>query len=253
MSEFQIAQTGGERGFSPAFLFCDHATNTLPVAYNRLGLSAEQLADHIAWDPGAGALTRALAARLQARALYCGYSRLLIDPNRGVERDDLIIAQSDSITIPANTQVTDEERRHRIARYFDPYHDLLDRELDAHMALYDDPLIISIHSFVRALRYTHAHRPWEAGVLWKDDEQSARLMIDSLHGAGLDVGDNKPYSAKAYNYTIDRHVGARGLRHLTLEIRQDLLVDETHVRQWADLLMPPLQALLGEDCVAKSV
>ncbi len=246
MSEFHPAHAEGPKGQSGAFLFCDHATNTLPAAYGSLGLTKEQISDHIAFDPGAAALTVELAQRLKARSVYCGYSRLLIDPNRGLDRDDLIMMTSDSITIPDNQDVNWQEREHRIDHYYRPYHDFLDHELDAHTAAVEDPLVISIHSFCRALRCTQSHRPWQAGVLWKDDETSAREVIETLRVSGLSVGDNEPYSAKTYNYTVDRHVGARGLRHLTLEVRQDLIANETHVRQWADLLEAPLRALMGD-------
>ncbi len=245
MSEFVPAYAKGPKGQSPAFLFCDHATNALPAQYGSLGLSAEQVNDHIAYDPGAAALTEILGERLRARTVYCRFSRLLIDPNRGLERDDLVVEQSDSVVIPGNQNLGWEEREHRINTYYRPYHEFLDYELEEHVRAVSDPLVVSIHSFCRALRCRESHRPWQVGILWKDDEKSAWTMINALRHQGLSVGDNEPYSAKAYNYTVDRHVGARGLRHLTLEIRQDLIADETHVRQWADLIETPLRALIG--------
>jgi len=246
MTDLVPARAAGPKGRSAAFLFCDHASNAMPQGYGALDLAPEQLADHIAWDPGAAALSAALSQRLGARTVYCGFSRLLIDPNRGLDRDDLILAQSDSIVVPGNCNVAWEERENRISRYFRPYHDFLDRELDAHAAAIRDPLIVSVHSFCRALRCAHSHRPWQAGVLWKDDEESAREIIEALRIHGLDIGDNEPYSAKIYNYTVDRHVGARGLRHLTLEVRQDLIADPEHVRQWADLLAQTLRVLMAD-------
>ena len=246
MSELIPARAEGPKGQSGALVFCDHATNALPAGYGALGLTPEQLEDHIAWDPGAAALSAALAQRLKARAVYCGFSRLLVDPNRGLDRDDLILPQSDGIAVPGNQSLDWHERERRIKTWYRPYHDFLDRELDAHEASVQDPLILSVHSFCRALRGATSHRPWEAGVLWKDDEPSARHVIEALRVHGLNIGDNQPYSAKAYNYTVDRHVGARGLRHLTLEVRQDLIADADHVRQWADLLVVPLRALMGD-------
>jgi len=245
MSEFQSAYAKGPKGQSPAFLFCDHATNALPAQYGSLGLSGEQISDHIAYDPGAAALTEMLGERLNARTVYCGFSRLLIDPNRGQERDDLVVEESDSVCVAGNQNLSWEEREHRINTYYRPYHEFLDHELEAHTHVVSDPLIVSIHSFCRALRCRESHRPWQVGILWKDDQNSACTVIEALRHHGLSVGDNEPYSAKTYNYTVDRHVGARGLRHLTLEIRQDLIADETHVRQWADLIETPLRALIG--------
>ena len=245
MTDFVPAHAQGPKGQSGALLFCDHATNALPASYGTLGLSAEQISDHIAYDPGAAALTEALSQRLRSRSVYCNFSRLLIDPNRGLERDDLVLQQSDGVTTPGNQEVNWEERERRIERYYRPYHDFLEGELEAHIATHADPFILSIHSFCRALRSQTSHRPWQVGVLWKDDAPSAQYIIGYLRDQGLNVGDNQPYSAKAYNYTVDRHVGARGLRHVTLEIRQDLIADENHVRQLADLLEAPFRVLIG--------
>ena len=64
-------------------VLCDHAGNRLPEDYGTLGLPAEQLQRHIAYDIGAAPVARALSAALDAPALLTRYSRLLIDPNRG--------------------------------------------------------------------------------------------------------------------------------------------------------------------------
>ncbi|WP_353843561.1 N-formylglutamate amidohydrolase, partial [Mesorhizobium sp.] len=40
-------------GSSPLVLTCDHASNFLPPEFGTLGLAAEELSRHIAWDPGA--------------------------------------------------------------------------------------------------------------------------------------------------------------------------------------------------------
>ena len=49
-------------------LICDHATNRIPPAYGDLGVAPEALTSHVAWDIGAGDLTRRLAALLGAEA-----------------------------------------------------------------------------------------------------------------------------------------------------------------------------------------
>jgi predicted N-formylglutamate amidohydrolase len=69
-------------GRFPLVLVCDHASNAVPAALKQLGLGQGELARHIAWDIGAAGVTRRLAARLDAPAVLCGYSRLVIDCNR---------------------------------------------------------------------------------------------------------------------------------------------------------------------------
>ncbi len=64
---------------------CDHASNAVPawIGGGTLGLPPEEMARHIALDPGAAGVTRALAAALDSPALLSTFSRLVIDPNRG--------------------------------------------------------------------------------------------------------------------------------------------------------------------------
>src|SRR3546814_15248109 len=73
-----------EQGRSPVVLICEHASNHIPAEYDGLGLDAETLHDHIAWDIGAAAVTRALSRKLDAVAFLGTFSRLLIDLNRPV-------------------------------------------------------------------------------------------------------------------------------------------------------------------------
>ena len=53
-------------------LLCDHATNAIPEELEGLGLPPAQLERHIAFDIGAAAMTRAMAARLGCPAVLPG-------------------------------------------------------------------------------------------------------------------------------------------------------------------------------------
>jgi len=244
MFNFITSRAIGDATKSPVFIFCDHAVNTIPAKLSSLGLPLGLLEGHIAYDPGAASLSEALAIKFNARALFCGFSRLLIDPNRGIDRDDLIVETSDEVAIPGNQNLSKSEIEYRLNNYFHPYHQTLSDELDALTAVHQDPFIISIHTFSKQLRESHQERPWEVGLLWSDDPVSADIMMRSLNKAGVIVGDNQPYSAKIYNYSVNRHVGSRGLRHITLEVRQDLLLTENDINKWRDLLFEPLQGLI---------
>ena len=246
MPNFETYRAIGDVAQNPVFFFCDHVVNAVPEGFDALGLNPALLAGHIAFDPGAAALSEALATKLKARALFCGFSRLLIDPNRGIDRDDLIVATSDTITIPGNQNLSQSDIEHRLNNYFHPYHQALSDELDALTVRHKDPFVISIHTFSKTLRTPHPPRPWEVGLLWSDDQKSAAIMMQSLSEAGIIVGDNQPYSAKIYNYSVNRHVGSRGLRHITLEVRQDLLQSPEAINKWRDLLFEPLQGLIAK-------
>ena len=86
-------------------LICDHASNALPAEYDSLGLPAREFERHIAYDPGAAAVTRGLASRLGAPAVLSCFSRLLIDPNRGADDPTLIMRLSDGAVVPGKDEV----------------------------------------------------------------------------------------------------------------------------------------------------
>ena len=78
-------------------------------------------------------------------------------------------------------------------------------------------------------------RPWHAGVLYNRDPRFARRLI-ALLGAErkFTVGDNAPYTVSdATDYTIPVHAERRGLHHVAVEIRQDLIADAAGRREWA--------------------
>jgi predicted N-formylglutamate amidohydrolase len=56
------------------------------------------------------------------------------------------------------------------------------------------------------------------------------------------VGDNEPYFVSDdTDYTIPRHGEARGLPHVEIEIRQDLITDEAGQTEWARRITQALQ------------
>ncbi len=223
-------------GDAPIFVFCDHASNAMPDDLKSLGLPDDLLETHIAWDIGAGALSEAIARRLRGRVFQCRFSRLIIDPNRADTAHDLIPTVSDQIPIPGNQMLTNSDRLWRLERFFSPYHRRLRRALDQ-ASQERDPFVVSIHSFTRRLMGAESDRPWPIGLLWREDEESARTTIAALtRAAGWPIGDNEPYDARVFNYTVDRHVGPRGLRHLTIEVRQDTICDADGVEKMSAVI-----------------
>ncbi len=247
------AETGAESGFAPftivegnpasgLILLCDHAENRLPSRFGTLGLPPEALERHIAWDPGAREVTLSLARRLGAPAVLSGFSRLLIDPNRGRDDPTLIMRLSDRAVIPGNLRIDEAERSERIARYYAPYDDAIGRTIDAAIAAGTVPAIVSLHSFTPVWR--GRGRPWQVGILWDADPRLAQPLIDRLRGDGdLVVGDNEPYSGDLAGDTLYRHATRRGLAHALIELRQDLIADSNGVELWATRLAAILSDL----------
>lgn len=223
-------------------LTCDHAENRLPERYGTLGLGGAALERHIAWDPGARAVTVALARRLGAPAVLSRFSRLLIDPNRGRDDPTLIMRLSDRAVVPGNLAVDEAERSERIGRYYAPYDDAIRRTVDAALAAGPVPAIVAIHSFTPVWR--GRGRPWQVGILWDADPRLAVPLIEALRAdPELVVGDNEPYDGALAGDALYRHATARGLAHALVELRQDLIADEAGVEAWAERLAAILAEL----------
>lgn len=229
-------------------LICDHASNALPAEYDRLGLPAREFQRHIAYDPGAAAVTRGLASRLGAPAVLSCFSRLLIDPNRGDDDPTLIMRLSDGAVVAGNAGITPAERATRIARYYAPYHAAIADAIARVRAAGVVPAIFSMHSFTPVWR--GVARRWHAGVLWDKDPRLAVPLIAELSAdAALVVGDNEPYAGALRNDTLYRHATSAGLAHALLEVRQDLIADEAGVAAWCERLTAILARLNADPSV----
>jgi predicted N-formylglutamate amidohydrolase len=231
-------------GRAPVLLVCDHASNLVPASLNGLGLPRARLEEHIGWDIGAAAVTRLLAPMLGAAALLAGHSRLVIDCNRALADPSSIPPVSDGIVIPGNVELSEAARAARQDAIFAPYHDAIESLLDMFRAGGDVPALISVHSFTPVMR--GFARPWHVGILWDDDSRIAAPLLAALgEEAALVVGDNKPYSAREpVGYTVSHHAHGKGLPHVAIELRQDLIADDAGARQWAERLVRVLRPIL---------
>ncbi len=230
---------------SPFFLVCDHASNHVPAELDSLGLLPEQLELHIAYDIGAAAMTRRLAELLHAPAVLAGFSRLVIDANRVTDHETSIVAVSDGVEVPGNRHLGEAERRRRIARYFEPYHQAVARGLKAALARGERPIFVSLHSFTAVMQ--GFQRPWQVGILWDRDDSLAAPLIRALAARGLTVGDNQPYSGGTdFGYTMQHHALPPGLPQVLIEVRQDLISTESDAWAWATLLAEELKALAAQ-------
>jgi len=226
----------------PALLACDHASSAVPIALSNLGLTAADLGCHVAVDIGAAALTRKLAEILQLPAVLSRYSRLVVDCNRHLDDLSAFPEISDGVVIPANRQLTVEERCARADALYWPYHAAISSSLARLAPL---PALVAIHSFTPCIN--GLSRPWQLGILWDADARIAAPLLDALRADGrLCVGDNEPYTGRhPAAYTIYAHAESRGLPHVCIEVRQDLLLTPAGINQWAALLAKALRPILA--------
>ena len=243
MSMFEPYEIVAGQGHARLVLLCDHATNGLPAEYGRLGLEASEFERHIAYDIGAAALTRGLAQRLGATAVLSCFSRLLIDPNRGLDDPTLIMRISDGAVVPGNRDVDEAERARRIASFHQPYHQAIAAAVARVRAQGHVPFLVSIHSFTPVWRGWP--RPWHVGILWDRDEQVAHAMIRGFLAQGdLVVGDNEPYHGALEGDTLNTHGTRPGLPHALIEVRQDLIAAKSGVDEWVERVAKVIEPIM---------
>jgi predicted N-formylglutamate amidohydrolase len=69
-----------------------------------------------------------------------------------------------------------------------------------------------------------------------------RLRAES----GLEIGDNEPYAVgDTTDYTIPEHGERRGLLHVGIELRQDLVAAAAGQSEWAERLARALVSIAG--------
>jgi len=230
-------QDGPRDGADSPFVFlCEHASNRLPKALGDLGLPAEALERHIAWDPGAAPMTLGLAGRLHGPAILQSYSRLVIDCNREPALPDAITALSEATAIPGNQHLDAAARQQRIDTIWTPFHAAIDELVEARITAGKPTVIVTLHSFTPI--YRGVSRPWHVGIISSGDRRFAEAMLTALRrDSALVVGDDEPYSARDnVDYTIRRHGFERGLPHVMIEVRNDLVRSATDVAAWVDRL-----------------
>ena len=224
---------------------CDHATNRVPadVCGGSLGIGPEDMARHIAYDPGAAGVTLALAEALDAPAILSDFSRLVIDPNRGTDDPTLVMKLYDGTLIPANRHVTEAEIERRKQTLYEPYHQAYAQIA----ARRPDTVIVSVHSYTPCLK-GRPPRPWHVGVLYshRDDRFSQCFLTRLMIEPDLCVGDNEPYLGHLPGDAIDRHALHMGRHNPLIELRNDLISDEAAQTRWAQRLAPLLLAALDD-------
>lgn len=223
-----------EKGTSPFFLTADHAGKLMPRRLGTLGLTDSEIARHIGWDIGIAGTSHVLADALDAFFIGQIYSRLVIDCNRDPSVPASIVEISESTEVPGNKGIGAADRKARQDELFWPYHNRISQELDRRKAAGLETFLISMHSFTPSFK--GIARPWQVGVLYNRDRTFPGIVLQLLEAEGdLVVGDNQPYHVSDLSdYTIPVHGERRGLPHVEIEIRQDLIENEAGQRSWGE-------------------
>jgi predicted N-formylglutamate amidohydrolase len=232
-------------GHSTLFLTADHAGRAIPRGLGQLGLPDRELERHIAWDIGIAGVTERLSAALDATAVLQTYSRLVIDCNRDPEVPSSIPEVSEMTEVPGNAGLSAAQRAARRQAIFEPYHARIEALLDARQAAGRRTVYVAMHSFTPVFK--GESRAMQVGVLYNRDVRLAAIMLELLRAEGdLTVGDNAPYAVSDItDYGVPVHAERRGLAHVEIEIRQDLIADEAGQTAWAGRFERLLSAAVG--------
>jgi predicted N-formylglutamate amidohydrolase len=228
---------------SNIILLCDHSSSYIPVKYSNLGLSESLLNKHIAYDIGAYGLTHSMASLLGANAIFSYFSRLLIDPNRGIDDPTLIMKFADQHIIPGNRSIDKSEFNKRKRNFYVPYHNQIEIMINNIIQRGFVPVIISMHSFTRIFR--NNIRPWEVSILWDKDNRVSEPLINLLENDNkYKIGDNEPYIGYLRGDTLNKHATTQGIPHALIEVRNDLINNHKKQNQIALYLSEKLQKVL---------
>lgn len=216
-------------GRSPIVLVCEHASPYIPATFEGLGVSPAGRSSHVAWDPGAIAVAQAMSRVLDAALVSSLVSRLVYDCNRPPDAIDTMPTHSEAYAVPGNCDLTEVEKRARVARYYVPFHDRLASLIASRI----DPIIVTIHSFTPI--YNGKVRDVEIGILHDRDSRlaDAMLHVSDRH----DVRRNAPYGPKdGVTHTLKEHAITHGHLNVMIEIRNDLIADEASQMAMAQTL-----------------
>jgi predicted N-formylglutamate amidohydrolase len=219
-------------GHSPFFVTCEHAGRAIPRKLNDLGVSDSERARHIGWDIGALPVAERVSDLLDAPLVSQIYSRLVIDCNRATHHADSIPIVSEYTQICGNLNLPPSEVAARANEIYHPYHDAIAQSLDARRDAGRPNILIAVHSFTPTFK--GVGRPWHVGLLFNRDSRLALALSSLIADDGnVTLGINEPYAiSDATDYTIPVHGEKRGIPHVEIEIRQDLIADPAGQETW---------------------
>ena len=232
-------------GGAPVLIGCDHAENRIPERFADLGLDKHQLNRHIAYDIGAKPVAILLAEMLDAPLIMSNFSRLIVDPNRHLDDNSLIVEHSDDVWIPGNLGLTESQRNERINGFFHPYHNAYRQLVLKLIQQHNNPIILSIHSFVPL--FQGESRPWHYGVLWEEFHRdlATRVLEKFSVFEDLIIGDNQPYrSGFPQGYAQAVHAENNGIQMALIEIRQDLINNTAGQKKAADIIYQVISPII---------
>ncbi len=238
-------------GLSPIVLICEHASDYIPDTLGDLGLSKADRQSHAVWDIGARDLSRALSKKLDAVLIEGCISRVVYDCNRPYNAPSAFPTRSERINVPGNEGLGDAARHERTEAVYVPFRTTVQSVLNRRQSATTNPIVVTVHSFTPI--FHGAQRAVEVGILHDDDPAFALAMMNSADRLpGRNIVLNEPYAqSDGVTHSLAIYGVANGLPNVMLEVRNDLLTNETEIEAMAEdllvLLLPALRAIFARE------
>jgi predicted N-formylglutamate amidohydrolase len=223
-------------------LTCEHGGRDVPASLAAHAPDVQDMGRHIAYDIGAREVAVALSESLSAPLVVQRYSRLVIDCNRPRHAADLAPAASDGTEIVFNRDLSQEALEARWRAIHAPFHGEVRAVLDRGAAQARPMAVVAVHSF--APRMNGSIRPWHVGLLARKDMRLAETLAQALRRRMPQavVAFNQPYEIEDdSDYTIPVHGETRGIPHVLIEIRNDLIAEGVDSAPWIAALRVCIQ------------
>lgn len=216
----KVVQVLNPDGQGAVVLVCEHASNFVPPDLHNLGLTDDVLEQHIAWDPGALAVSKHLSRLLDAPLVHSEISRLVYDCNRPPEAVGAMPARSEVFDVPGNANIDQAERDRRTNAYYLPFKTCVE---DVMAKVGPGAVLVTVHSFVPI--YHGKPRAVELGILHDEDRRLADAMLEAApRHTAMTTLRNEPYGPEdGVTHTLKVHGLANGVPNVMLEIRNDLV------------------------------
>jgi N-formylglutamate deformylase len=228
----------GDEPATPVLVHVPHAGTHIPTDVRaRLrvdddALDAEVLAltdhrtDELAADVAAVGASRVVASA----------SRLVVDPERFLDPDREEMEQVGMGAVYTRGawggRLRDDDPEHRsalVARYFLPYHQAVEAEVDRLLARFGRCVVVDLHSYPTTMLPYELHGAGERPPLCvgtdplHTPESLAAIVMDVAADAGLATAVDTPFAG---TFVPTPHLGDGRIASVMLELRRDTYLDE---------------------------
>lgn len=228
-------------------VLCEHASHNIPTEFDNLGLPSDIVASEVGYDVGAVETAEYIAQHFNCELFSGETSRLLIDLNRCPDDASMIPKSRHGINIPANADISDEEKNKR-REFYDVYHNKVTTYINELVAQGKEPVVVSIHSFSQEYMSSVLKEDvkTECGLLFDEDERLADVVYSSVKQTDINLENNYPYSLKEYKSGgVILHGERNGYPYLGVEFPNTMLVQKPQREKLADALIKGLEIFLG--------